>query len=626
MSYEDRTIKEIIEMIGSNEIYLPAIQRKLVWKHEQIERLFDSIMRNYPIGTFLFWKLKKESANKYTFYKFIQEYKYTPQTIRNEVAPSPIQKDEIYGILDGQQRLNSMYIALQGSYAYKKPRARWNNPLAFPKRNLYLNLLYTSKKEDIHNCEECGEEVPWDTKMCPNCGNQFEEEYSDVKYDFKFLTEEESKEINENVFWFTVKNVLKWKDVNGADDYFEEIVEIHPKLNIIFDDKEKKKMFRNTLFRLWQMITSDKIISYYEVKEQDLESILAIFVRVNSGGTILSKTDLLFSTIVAHWEEARDEIEEFLMIINKKGDGFNFGTDFIMRSCLVLTDCPVLFKVQTFKRDNIKRIKDEWEEIKISIENTINLLVEFGLNRENLTSQMSVIPIAYYFKKKGKDYKVDEKNKVLMREYLLKSLLRQVYGGQGDQVLSKIRDSIREEDAPGNYSLKYIDFPFDDIKVIDLPSRKSFNFTDEDIEEILNRQKGPYTFMILSLLYPNLKFDQVKFHQDHIHPASGFSDKKLKDQGILLEKWEDWKDKKDNLPNLQLMEGRENISKQDKPFFQWLSGYDGTGCPNVKDKDKFLNDNYIPNDISLEFLNFDEFYDKRREMLKEEIKKVLYKV
>ena len=71
MSYIDISIKDIIEMIGANDVYLPAIQRKLVWRHDQIERLFDSIMRGYPIGTFLFWKLRQESANNYTFLMFL---------------------------------------------------------------------------------------------------------------------------------------------------------------------------------------------------------------------------------------------------------------------------------------------------------------------------------------------------------------------------------------------------------------------------------------------------------------------------------------------------------------------------------------------------------------------------
>jgi hypothetical protein len=50
-------------------------------------------------------------------------------------------QDDIIGVLDGQQRLTSLYLVLMGSYAYKEPRKRWDNPSAFPRRRLYLNLL-----------------------------------------------------------------------------------------------------------------------------------------------------------------------------------------------------------------------------------------------------------------------------------------------------------------------------------------------------------------------------------------------------------------------------------------------------------------------------------------------------
>lgn len=82
-----------------------------------------------------------------------------------------------------------------------------------------------------------------------------------------------------------------------------------------------------------------------------------IFVRVNSGGTILSKSDLLFSTIVSHWDKARDEIDKLLSEINKKGEGFKFSNDFIMRTCLYLLDMSVALKVETFKKDSVLKSK-----------------------------------------------------------------------------------------------------------------------------------------------------------------------------------------------------------------------------------------------------------------------------
>lgn len=581
------SIIEVMGMIGRNEVYLPAIQRKFVWKYEQIESLFDSIMRNYPIGMFLFWFVRGDNKNEYTFYKFLQNYHERDRKF-NEIAPKPELKDEIIGVLDGQQRLSSMYIALQGTYAYKKPYAQWNNDHAFPERKLYLNLLRSP-------------------------ANYNEDGYI---YEFKFLTENEAKQINEKNLWFLIRNMLVWGEDPEIDNYYDLLID---RENISDEIKEKIKenraLIKKTLRILHQRLVLEKQIVYYKIEEQDLDNILDIFVRVNSGGTVLSKSDLLFSTIIANWEEGREEIEDFLGSLNKKGDGFWFNNDFIMRSCLVLTDCPVLFKVNSFKKENIDKIKNEWESIKTAISKSVDLLVEFGFNGENLTSQNAVIPIAYYFIKGGSD---SPESKKAIRKYIIYALLKQIYGSQGDQVISNLRDALKvKDDEKGN------DFSFDALLNAKLSGNKSLVITDEDIEEILQYKKGPYTFMVLSLLYPNLRFGQIKFHQDHIHPASLFTNAKLRKYDIPEDKWKNWQEMKDQLPNLQLMEGGENKSKNATLFKEWLEGTDSNNNPNVRDGDKFKIDNYIPENIDLDFDKFEEFHTTRTDLLRAKIKNVL---
>ena len=591
MSYEYKSLKEVVEMIGRNEVYLPAIQRKFVWTHEQIESLFDSIMRGYPIGTFLFWFVRGRKKNEYTFYKFLQSYHERDKSL-NEIAPKPELKEEIIGILDGQQRLSSMYTALQYTYAYKKPYARRDNDAAFPERKFYLNLL----KEPI------------------------EREDDDFVYEFKFLTDDEAKQLDGEHLWFLVKEVLIWGEDPEIDDYYDNLLEPQTTPRKIKDTiKEKRGQIKKSLRILHQRLVLEKLISYYKIEEQELDNILDIFVRVNSGGTVLSKSDLLFSTIVASWEAGREEIDKFLKHINKKGDGFWFNNDFIMRSCLVLTDCPVLFKVKSFKKENIEKIKNEWENIKSAINKAVDLLVEFGFNGENLTSQNAVIPIAYYFVKEGNELPNSKKE---IKKYVIHALLKQIYGGQGDLVLSTIRDALRKKDRD-NYVLEQMDFSFNLLLNAKLPGNKALIITNEDIEEILEYRKGPYTFMMLSLLYPNLRFGQVKFHQDHIHPASLFTDAKLKKYDIPKEKWKRWQEMKDSLPNLQLMEGKENESKNKTPFKNWLYGKDANENPNVSDIDRFKKDNYISTGLSLDFKDFEYFYEARKNMLRDEIKKVL---
>ena len=121
MSYKAQTIIETIKGINQT-YYLPSIQRKFVWDVHQIENLFDSLMQGYPIGTFLFWSVEKggdpSHIDEYTFYEFINNYneKNALEFMQTKVE-KPSVKERIVAVLDGQQRLSSLFCALQGSYA-----------------------------------------------------------------------------------------------------------------------------------------------------------------------------------------------------------------------------------------------------------------------------------------------------------------------------------------------------------------------------------------------------------------------------------------------------------------------------------------------------------------------------
>lgn len=577
MAYKTYTIKNIIEMINENKIYLPAIQRKFVWKPDQIEKLFDSIMRGYPIGTFLFWDLEENNVNKYTFYKFIQNY-HERDNNKNEISPRPEFRKNIIGVLDGQQRISSMYIALQGTYAYKKAYFSWNNDKAFPIRKLYLNLLGRTNNEDN-------------------------------EYEFKFLTIEESNYIDVNVLWFDVRKILEWGNDPEIDDYYDELIEsINDNIKIILNDKDIKKHIKKTIRILHQRIVQDYLISYFEIKEQELDKILDIFIRVNSAGTILSRSDLLFSTIIAYWQEGRDEIDKLITTLNKKGDGFKVNSDFIMRACLVLCDLPVIFKVEGFKESNIIKIKDNWDNIKDSLEKTFEIISDFGFSYENLTSNNAVIPIAYYLINGGC---YDDTNKQEIKRYLIHSLVKKIYGGQSDTVISHIREALKNSQI-----IKNRKFNFDDLaNEFELRSFKQLKITKDDLDEILNYKKGAYSFMILSLLYPQLRYGQVKFHQDHIHPDSFFTNAKLKELNLSKDEIVKWRDKKDRLPNLQILEERDNQSKNKTEFKTWLNIIENKGA----DKQKYIVDNYIPLNTSYDIKNFNEFYMERRKILMQQI-------
>ena len=392
MSYKKSSIKNIIADIDQKKIYLPALQRKFVWGKHQIELLFDSLMRNYPFGTFLFWRLHRQKADQYVFYDFLTQY--DERTPYNHRKTGSFTHEEIIGVLDGQQRLSSMYIGLMGTHTEKTPYKRTWSKDAYPEMCLFLNLLSLPYEIDADNNIQTLEEQ---------------------NFEFRFLTKDHAASARERrvtggdtnepvikpVYWMKIGDVMSWNE----DPEFDCIIDRF-KDQCVTDLQraafsEQRRMIRRALEILHRRIHKDELINFFEVAKDDLEDILKIFVRVNSGGTILSKTDLLFSTIVATWDDGREQIEKLLKTINGKGDGFNFGNEFLMRCCLVLSDSPVVYKVHSFKSENVQRIRDEWPNIAKAVEGMVDLLVGFGFNGDLLTSQNATIIIAYYLYKGG---------------------------------------------------------------------------------------------------------------------------------------------------------------------------------------------------------------------------------
>ncbi len=368
------TVKEAVDAVHNKKYLLPAIQRELVWDTHQIERLFDSLMRDYPVGSFLFWHVDKRKSQDYQFYEFIRDYH---ERDRKHNPKADVSGDEdITAILDGQQRLTSLYIGLRGSYAAKERMKRWDNDAAFPPLRLYLNLLKKYSDED--------------------------DEGLDLEYDFFFMSEKDVKDkTDDDHFWFKVGDVLQFKKQYEVNNYLikQGLMSLSP---------EKAEFANQTLFKLYSVIHEEKVINYFLEKGEELDKVLNIFVRVNSAGTPLSHSDLLLSIASASWKEkdAREEITGFVDEINSIGEGFNFNKDFVLKTCLVLCDFPdIAFKVDNFNKTNMLNIERRWEEITESIRLTVNLVSAFGYNRDTLVSTNALIPIAYYVLKRGAPHK-----------------------------------------------------------------------------------------------------------------------------------------------------------------------------------------------------------------------------
>ena len=115
------TIAEAVKGIQTQDLVLPAIQREFVWEDTQIVRLFDSILRGYPIGSFLSWKIDPTTAGEFRFYGFLRDY-HEKENPHCPVLDLPADKTVI-AVLDGQQRLTALNIGLRG-YFRSSPEGR----------------------------------------------------------------------------------------------------------------------------------------------------------------------------------------------------------------------------------------------------------------------------------------------------------------------------------------------------------------------------------------------------------------------------------------------------------------------------------------------------------------------
>ena len=573
--YSGQTIAETVEVIRKNELFLPALQRKFVWDTPQIEGLFDSIMQGFPIGTFLLWELNDQTAiNSNVFYNFIKHY--DTRYSRNQKA-SLSSKKSIVSVLDGQQRLTSLNIALNGTYTYKTPRKRFDNPEAYPKRVLFLNLL-------------------------PRTGEDF-------KYEFKFLPDTDQSNQPDKL-WYKVNEVLSWEDASSIDEEYRKLKErAHDKKLVTTNSTVIKK----TLRTLYRRIRIDDPLMCFTLKDMGIDDVLDIFIRVNSGGTQLSKTDLLMSTITASWENARDRVEDLLKSINEQGRKFNFDIDFVMRTCLFLLDDPILFRVRSFGPEKINEIKTNWGGIYTAISETVSILNLLGYDGMTLTSRNSVIPIVYHIYKGG-DTKTKERNQ--FKKYLQHALLTGFFGTHGDQALANLRSYLREGSKEDGFKLKRKSFDFDHLKTNLNTPGKTLEITEEDLEDLLQKKKGRQAFVVLSILYPQFEYNTKNFDQDHIHPTYFFSFNHLSSIG-KGDKYEEWQTKKDTIPNLQMLEERKNRVKNKREFKDWLD------MESEIEKKEYFEDNYIPLDVSYDIKDFDEFYNKRKELLIIALKKIL---
>jgi uncharacterized protein with ParB-like and HNH nuclease domain len=566
--FQDLSIKSVVEEINKS-FFIPDIQREYVWlrnpDERKIEQLFDSLLRGYPISSFLIWKLKKTDIESdrinqnnneklnIQLYKFIE--KYDIRDMHNEkINIEQINSNDLYIVLDGQQRLTSLYIGLRGSRTLRKKRARINNPLAYEEKKLYINLKYIPSYEN-----------------------------PDDNYEFRFLSDAEYSSNDELKHWFKVGDILNM-DVNDVIAYSSKYSLTQNETKILAD--------------LVTVFCINTKISYFEETDKQLEKVLKIFIRVNSGGTQLSYSDLLMSILTANFSsDIRDLMNN--LVDSLRDDGFGImGRDQILKTCLFLTNSPHIFILRNFNKNNIRKIEENWEEIQKCIFNATKLLASFGY-RYQLSSAYIITSIAYfYFVNKT----IIDSDKLEVLKFIRTAQIKSYFTTSLDRKLDTIGGIIKNNNSF-----------FDVNKQLLYDRNYPLYISEDDIERFIDFTYGhPATFCVLQILYSNLDYKNSNFHIDHIYPKSKFTYKnKLLHQDFI--------GRENELFNLQLLEGEANNLKRAKDPEIWLKEEFKT----IEAIIEYKRRNYIKEELLLEWNNIKEFEEYRNQELMNKLKKCL---
>ncbi len=438
MENRKETIVRILNALNNEDdyggIWLPAIQRPFVWKKEQIELLFDSIMREYPIGTLLVWKTKEPLRLR----RFVGAFRSGMDPAQFSVPPQGRRKSIL---LDGQQRVQGLFIALRGSYDGD---------------DLYFNVLSGKGDDDGR------------------------------RYVFRFLPAEEARA---SEGWVGVKDLL-----SDSKGFYRKSDEIISGLGPENPPESVRDLVRSNIDRLLRQLRDrDTIIfqqldSVYQPDSYSLDDIVEIFIRANAGGTMLGKSDLLFAILRGNWDSLDEDLAG---VVGQLSDGgFTFSADFIIKTGLVLTGRGAEISVDAM-RDTaaLRAVQDGLGDMTAALRDVTHMIREstFIKSAVALADTSALIPLVCFRRHFPEAWNNTDKG--YLCRWLLLVLVSGVFTGNSDSLINALVDDIKRS---GRF----------DVPALTAIIRRRAKRTDPSPREILRLAMGQkQLYPLFNLLY-----------------------------------------------------------------------------------------------------------------------------
>lgn len=558
------SIFELVNEIDNGDIVLPAIQRDFVWDEERIELLFDSMFRGYPVGIVLLWET----------YHQIQYRSFSKNHIPGGIHEFEENKKgrRIKLVLDGQQRLSSIYVALRGS---------------FDGRKLYYDVLSGRESDD----------------------------HSEVKYQFAFSDDSESKKVNQEQIAKRAAVKSKKKSESEPISYWVRLSEVVGKSprdlqklrddlvqKLKLSDDEKLRMELNIQTAGYALSENSEILKTQTIdsklpaddeKRKTAFDILEIFVRVNTQGMTLRRSDLIVSMLRLYWSQASTLLPRFLKEINDAGN-LNIDNDFVIRSMFSTAGIGTRLDFELLrKKSNVDKIQDTYEKCFDAIRSTVDFVrAECAIDSARLLGGIStLVPFVHYLYHAPKHVFAKGAKANARRALFLFAFAKTFTQHSESRTGAFIRDYLPSAADIANGSA----FPFNEAAEY-VSWRTNFDLTDDRLFSnnpelalaLIQRRTGGKIQLAANLP-----------ETDHIFPRSVLGDKKFELQEI------------NDLGNLWILPRGVNRNKSAKHPHDFLSDVE----------DSVLDVAMIDRDL-LDYRSYRTFIKTRRENIADKLREI----
>jgi len=475
----NQRIYDVLLEIERGQYRIPDIQRGYEWDKERAANLMDSILNGYPFGAIMVWQPPEEIRDDIQTRDFIKDFDSRADYLSQKAHPAT---RDAYLVLDGQQRLQSLYIAFFGSYDGAR---------------VYLQI----------------DHIPTGV-------------VGDTDYRLEFLTPAEAAQRPNMVSLMEVVKLTPHEKTGYLDGLTNKLCAVTDQTgrSPVFQQK-RGDIETNINVVQWAFILRTALLIQEVDRRHDYDHVLEIFQRVNSGGMVLSKSDLMFCTLKLKIQGMEEKFADTLRFLNQGGRHL-FDRDFLIKSCLVVFNQGAKYEVAKLRNDSFVRSMDDgFDKINGCLRQIVAWLDDVARIKCNrfLRSENALIPIVDYMMASGKRDKPEGEDSKAMKQYLYMAFFLRLYSHGGDRVLDQVHalvaSALRTDASrfPINEVRDYIAARYNGT-----PWQVANYFFDGDAELMINIVDGGV--LQIDPSDPNVQPSDLKLEVDHIFPRKVLAD------------------------------------------------------------------------------------------------------